>query len=102
MAAVFQRMSKRAARCVATALALTSAVAIAAACALAPANAPTPASVLAPTAELMPASALAGQYHVYSCRTPSGEICARRWVERVGDRRRIDSPKTRARSPEAH
>src|SRR5271154_488449 len=56
MVAVFERMSKRARRAV---------------CALAP-----PLLVAAASAGAMPgvgANALAGLYHVYSCRTPAGE-----------------------------
>lgn len=51
------------------------ALAIGSAGALTPASLVVPAhvSALASVAALVPANALAGQYHVYSCRTPSGE-----------------------------
>lgn len=77
MVSVFEWMSKRALRKArALALAMSVAFAIVAAGALTPASLVTPASVsaLVPVGTLVPASALAGEYHVYSCRTPSGEV----------------------------
>jgi hypothetical protein len=64
MAAALERMSKRArrgARLLAVAVAVAGALATGAA------------TVVAPAAVMAPAAA-AGEYHVYSCRTPSGEV----------------------------
>jgi hypothetical protein len=77
MVSVFERMSKRALRKArAPVLTMSVALAIVSAGALAPESFITPASVsaLVPVGTLVPATALAGQYHVYSCRTPSGEV----------------------------
>jgi hypothetical protein len=54
-------------------LAAFVAMAIGTAGALTPSSFVAPVDALVPMAALAPVSAVAGQYHVYSCRTPSGE-----------------------------
>jgi len=73
MVAVFERISKRtrrAARATAVALALAAAMPVVAALSMTAAMTATVGAVTA----VAPAPATAGEFHVYSCRTPSGEI----------------------------
>ncbi|HEY4812292.1 MAG TPA: carboxypeptidase-like regulatory domain-containing protein [Solirubrobacteraceae bacterium] len=55
-------------------LAAFVALAVGTAGALTPSSFVAPVDALVPIAALAPGSAVAGQYHVYSCRTPSGEV----------------------------
>ncbi len=84
MVAVFERTSKqtrRAARLAAVAIVFAAALAAAAAATMVAA-----------------APALAGEYHVYSCRTPSGESAPADGWSGSRDWHRDLSRKTRARS----